>query len=253
MSRDGPGLWGDEVNRRPPVRESIPGPAAGADGQGELGRLAVRVLDVLAGEVVLAAHEDRATVVAPARPEGGGSARIVQVLGEAVLRRLAEGGDVDGGLQERARRAGQAAERGAGEEASVVGSGRPAVTVQREGHDGPAVAGSGREGREFQFLVHRRDVRLAGQAEPPGLVETARADNPVGSTRMCFGGVAGLVRLHGLGSRAGPQLAIPLRGLHDIIAVGGDTAQRAVSDLAELRLATLVAERYRPGPLRGEE
>src|SRR5215472_4666768 len=125
--RDWPGLWRDEVDRRPPVREAVPGPTAGADGQGELRRRAIRRLDVLAGEVVPAAHEDRAPVVAPARPEGGGSARIVQVLGEAVLRRLAEGGDVDGGLQQRARRAGQAAKGGAGEEAPVVGSGRPAV------------------------------------------------------------------------------------------------------------------------------
>src|SRR5689334_8725623 len=92
-------LWGDEVDRCPPVRETVPGPAAGADGQGELGRLAVRRLDVLAGEVVPAAHEDRIPVVAPARPEGGGSARIVLVFAEAVLRRLAQVGDVDGGLQ----------------------------------------------------------------------------------------------------------------------------------------------------------
>src|SRR5215469_10809410 len=192
-------LWGDGVDRCPPVGQAVPGPAAGADRvEIERGRRAVRVLDVLAGELGLAARDDRAAVVAPARIEGGGGTWIVRVLGKAILRRLAEGGDVDGGLQERARRAGQASEGGAGEEAAVVGSGRPAVTVQREGRDGPAVAGSGREGREFKVLVHRRDVSLAGQGEPPSLVEVARADSPVGGTRVRFGDVAGRVRLHDL-------------------------------------------------------
>ena len=93
-------LWGHVVDRCSPVRLAVPGPAAGTDGEGiEGGRRAVRRLNVLAGEVVLTAHEDRTAVVAPARPEGGGGAGIVLVFGEAVLRRLAEVGDVDGGLQ----------------------------------------------------------------------------------------------------------------------------------------------------------
>ncbi|MBV9382848.1 MAG: FAD-dependent oxidoreductase [Streptosporangiaceae bacterium] len=50
-------LRGDVVDRCPPVRHAVSGPAAGADGQGELGRPAVGVLDVLAGEVDLAAEE----------------------------------------------------------------------------------------------------------------------------------------------------------------------------------------------------
>src|SRR6266513_2937171 len=57
-------LWGDGVDRCPPVGQAVPGPAACAEHVGLEGRrCAVRVLDELAGEVGLVAHDDRAAVV----------------------------------------------------------------------------------------------------------------------------------------------------------------------------------------------
>ena len=44
----------------------------------------------------------------------------------------------------------------------------------------------------------------------------------------------GRVRLHERGVHAGPQLAVALRGLGDLIAVGGDTGQETMGDRAAL-------------------
>ena len=44
----------------------------------------------------------------------------------------------------------------------------------------------------------------------------------------------GRARLHERGVHAGPQLAVALRGLGDLIAVGGDTGQETMGDRAAL-------------------
>ena len=80
------------VDRGPPVREGIARSTAGGEGQRERRPGAVRVLDVVGREVELSVSEHRGTVVTPARP---GRTKIVRVLAEAVLGRLAQVGDVD--------------------------------------------------------------------------------------------------------------------------------------------------------------
>src|SRR5690348_14579687 len=100
-------LRGDEVDRRSPVGPAVPGSAAGPNRVGIEGRPgAVRELDVLVGEVdppAGARHEEPPAVVSPART---GRTWEALVLAEAVLRRLARGGDVDRGVEQAAGRAG---------------------------------------------------------------------------------------------------------------------------------------------------
>ena len=189
---------------------------------------AVRVLDVLVGEVdppAGARQEESPAVVSPA---GAGRAWVALVLGEAVLGGLAQVRDVDRGLEQAAGGAGQPAESGAREEAAVVGAGRPAVAVQREQSmialpplvGVAAMAGMDRSSCfavTYPWLVR---VNL------PVLSNELGADHPVHRALVDLRVGPG-VCLRDLGGGGSPELALRLRDLRQVVAVGLDPALRA--------------------------
>src|SRR6185312_2774432 len=89
------------------------------------------------------------------------------VLAESVLRRPAEVRDIDRGALQAKRGGGQPAVGGAWIEAAVVGTGWPAVAVQREQHDRLAVAAGAfiGHGGHLQVFVGSGSVPLVGDRE----------------------------------------------------------------------------------------
>ena len=188
-------------------------------------------------------------VVTPART---GRAREALVLAEAVLRRPAHGRDVDPRVEQAAGGAGPPAEGGTGKKppwSAPVGPPLP-VNVNSMIALPPlvgvaAMAGMLRFscfGETYPWLV---SVNLRVLSND--LVRSPSTPRPCGSPRWPWCGLGNL----GAGGR--PNLALRLRSLGQVVAVGSQPVRWAGGEHAQAGRSALIAQRYRAVPLRGED